>query len=814
MACEDSTVVVTNYACDSENCDPDLCGDKCDRFKTEENTGKKGSQYEEEEESEGSSDVVDSDGDTIPNAKDNCPSVKNTDQTDSNLNGLGDACEDDEVIYEDTDGDTIIDLKDNCRLVPNPGQEDSNNDGIGDACDNGGTVSSFFNTDIDSDTIPDGDDNCPLVANMEQEDSNGNGVGDACDSNEVPDSDSDTIPDDTDNCPDTPNHDQTDSDDNGIGDACDVKANDKDNDGILDDIDNCPNDANPDQADKDNDGIGDVCDSDEHVIPDPPIPAGDGSAEHPFVISVDSCSTTYRDSQDTSKSSNSLIDVYPEGKNLNESGPEYYYKFTLDKRSTVNIYLDAEPDGVDIDPHLLKGLTIADKTVPASEFIARSDKSITQTLDKGTYYIVADTFVSSGTVKKGKYTLNVVITPEYDGTKDNPILLNCGEPLPAHFAVYDVRSTADAKSDIFDTYPGSSSNESGPEYIYKFTLSERARFYANIRKPEQTDSDTDLHLLSSLEPKLIERNDARIWTVLEPGTYYLTADACNNKTGKYVLDIETRPVALKGDYMFNTYILKAVDWLEKNWARKGYGSSAYTHDLKYGNSTITKGPKAPLTMCVAAAAETILVAMDIYASETGDTSVWDHLPAKSWSSQNNTSIKGHIWVNSEINAGGTGDALSVFGMGMTVPFKELVPGSFINLNRSSGSGHAVVFLSFLDKNCKEYETWNENIIGFKYYSSQGSATSGGFDYRYCRFENKSFASSCPGKTDAAIDSTKQNYLNTGIIYAPKYWLKTSLASGVASATKSLRFTIPFDEEYFNGITAEDDPYYKKAELTE
>jgi len=71
----------------------------------------------------------DDDGDGVVNAVDNCP-VPNPDQTDTDGDGLGDACDNDD------DGDGILDAIDNCPLVPNEDQNDRDGDGIGDACDN------------------------------------------------------------------------------------------------------------------------------------------------------------------------------------------------------------------------------------------------------------------------------------------------------------------------------------------------------------------------------------------------------------------------------------------------------------------------------------------------------------------------------------------------------------------------------------------------------------------------------------------------------------------------------------------------------
>lgn len=150
----------------------------------------------------------DADGDTKPDACDNCPYMANTNQTDTDGDGKGNVC-------------------DNCPTFANPTQSDVDADGIGDVCDNCVSIGNSDQADQDGDGVGNLCDNCPTVPNATQADVDGDGRGDLCD-----------------NCKTVPNYDQVDGDNDAIGAMCD----------------NCPTIFNPTQQDSDLDGVGDECD--------------------------------------------------------------------------------------------------------------------------------------------------------------------------------------------------------------------------------------------------------------------------------------------------------------------------------------------------------------------------------------------------------------------------------------------------------------------------------------------------------------------------------------------------------------------------
>jgi len=140
----------------------------------------------------------------------------------------------------DVDADGLNVTDDNCPTVPDPDQTDTDQDGAGDVCD----------TDDDADAVPDVTDVCPLIADPDQANFDGDAQGDACDD----DDDNDGVDDTDDLFPQDPEE-WADNDRDGDGDNGDP---DDDNDGITDRVEqaNGLDPFDPADADQDFDGDG------------------------------------------------------------------------------------------------------------------------------------------------------------------------------------------------------------------------------------------------------------------------------------------------------------------------------------------------------------------------------------------------------------------------------------------------------------------------------------------------------------------------------------------------------------------------------
>lgn len=230
---------------------------------------------------------------------------------------------------------------------------------------------------------------------------------------------------------------------------------------------------------------------------------------------------------------------------------------------------------------------------------------------------------------------------------------------------------------------------------------------------------------------------------------------------------------------FNSYILKAIDSLNRSYSRGGYDiSQAFTHDIVYGSSIIrkTSGNSAPApSMCVAGVAEIIITAINIYANETRDVSVYTTVPSSLWTRGNQLSLRANIFMFAGTGSRGTAHTLSRFGMGRELGFDALKPGDFINLNRPArngrrASGHSVVFLGFLDGSGNDLPS-SVGAEGFKYFSVQGSGRpDAGFGYRWAFFGNV-----CPSLSGGRVRdcgvlrSRNPIFLNAGRMNRPSAW---------------------------------------------
>ena len=231
----------------------------------------------------------DSDGDGICNTEDcapfdaNFPQPVGTSCNDNNANTRDDRIQADgcscqgtpiddnscAALWGDTDGDGVCDDVDNCRTIANPNQADTNNNGIGDVCEGLNGPSSC------QDLFVNGGNRQIEIAGIVSSNAlieyQGIGTGWALVGHCNTDCGATTVisnltPGDYTVKVQTFNpycyaEYRIKVTDGNIANPCAAQGGDSDNDGICNAQDNCDFTRNPDQTDSDGDGIGDPCDN-------------------------------------------------------------------------------------------------------------------------------------------------------------------------------------------------------------------------------------------------------------------------------------------------------------------------------------------------------------------------------------------------------------------------------------------------------------------------------------------------------------------------------------------------------------------------
>ena len=211
--------------------------------------------------------------------------------------------------------------------------------------------------------------------------------------------------------------------------------------------------------------------------------------------------------------------------------------------------------------------------------------------------------------------------------------------------------------------------------------------------------------------------------------------------------------------------------------------SAFTRDLKYGGNCCIKSSNAALTMCVAAVSEMIIETLN----RQSDVTAFQKLPMSSWTGGSITTARANIFQYAGTGSRGTGHALQLLGLGREKHFSELKPYDFINFNRNNKSGHAAVFLGYLQPDSSVTLQYSDGVIGFAYFSAQGKGKAdAGFADRYAYFDGK-----CPAQAAAlprdcgVLRSSNLVLLSGGELWTPDNWTTDARLKQITASIRSV-----------------------------
>ncbi len=173
---------------------------------------------------------------------------------------------------------------------------------------------------------------------------------------------------------------------------------------------------------------------------------------------------------------------------------------------------------------------------------------------------------------------------------------------------------------------------------------------------------------------------------------------------------------------FNEYVLQVLKKYPTNGTHryywpKGGNWAGNTQDLFYRGSLFSKGDPQKRCYCCGLTFEVFLEAYESYCQAKG----WPFV-IKDFSSADLRKLRGQ-WFGSDGNKKTLLNAVTKNKLGTGISLEQAKPGDFVQLWRHSGSGHSVIFISWLRDN-------EQKIIGIQYWSTQKSTNGVGYNTEY------------------------------------------------------------------------------------
>ncbi|NUM35007.1 MAG: hypothetical protein HUU50_10715 [Candidatus Brocadiae bacterium] len=178
---------------------------------------------------------------------------------------------------------------------------------------------------------------------------------------------------------------------------------------------------------------------------------------------------------------------------------------------------------------------------------------------------------------------------------------------------------------------------------------------------------------------------------------------------------ETRPD-------FNAYVVSILEKYPTDGTHPYYWPSSgtwagITRDLHYRGALFAKGDDFKRCFCCGITFEVFFLAYEKHCQDQGKEFIIQNFDAKAL----NTFLK--QWFGSDGNRKTLLNAIVSNGLGFSVPMDKAKKGDFVQLWRYSGSGHSVIFISWV------YDAQGKRN-GLKYWSTQGSTNGIGYRTEY------------------------------------------------------------------------------------